>query len=653
LPHRITGRSLAAEADVIAHPQPQPTRLDAALDAILGKALSKNAVDRYQSAAEMEADLVRYLDGERVHARKPHRRFWAAGGALLAVCAAVWLSAYLWRATSHARAFIPFDAGVPNAMQPALSDDGKWLAFAAPGEGTTRPDIWLKRMPNGAPKRVTAGEDANDEPALSPDGHWLAFHSTRQPEGIYLQPAAQGGARLLVPGGRDPRFSPNGQWIAYLNVGGSGGDPNAYKMSMLYRVPAQGGGPLRLARNALSVQGAAWSADSRSVLFLTTDESSDLRLGIAPLDGAPATLIPEFNDPVQTHVYASACAVTGNRLLYTVLDGEMRALGEFPLKPALGASRYSVAAGPSPPAIVACAASADGTVLVDETENRANAWTLPIDAESGTVGGPAALLTQLAPYEFVQFTPDGASFLRFSTAGPTVLQDYRTGARKSLPDSEVLSSDGLFVLRVNKPPQGTTPMILAVLNPKTGESWGGIQTAGVRWDLSAGGQWVLTASVAAHRTIEAWDTMTAEHRAIYAHPTANLYLANFSKDGRWTLFIAEEAGSPAHMWAAPFRGLESVPTSEWVDLGAGDYPRWSPAGGRIYFTDLRDGFQSICTRAVDPATKRPAGPVTEVWQFHGRLTPQGLWPGTFRISVARDKLAFVLGERVHRLAQWR
>ena len=657
LPHQITDRSPAAVANAIVQAPPEPPRLDAPLDAILDKALRKNAAGRYQSAAEMDADLARYLEGEPVRARKPRRKFWAAAGAVVGVVAAVWLT-YLWRTPNHGRELIPFDAGVPNAMQPALSADGKWLAFASPEEGGTRPEIWLKRMPKGAAKRVTAGERANDEPALSPDGHWLAFHSARQPEGIYLQPAAPSGsggaARLLVAGGRAPRFSPNGQWIAYLNAGGSGGDPAAYNMSMLYRVPAQGGTPLRLARNALSVQGAAWSADSRSVLFLTTDESSDLRLGIASLDGAPAALIPEFNDPVQTHVYASACAVSGDRLLYTVFDGETRVLGEFVLHQALGAGRYSVAAAASHLAISDCAASANGMVLVDETESRSSAWTLPIDAESGAVRGPPALLTQLDPgYHHVQLTPDGSSALMFAPAKPSYLLDCRTGAHHPLPESEVLSSDGLFVLRVNKAPQGTTPVILAVLNPKTGESWGGVQTGGVRWDLSAGGQWVLSASIAAHRTIEAWDTKTGEHRAIYAHPTANLYLANFSKDGRWALFISEEARSQPRMWAAPFRGLQNVPPAEWVDLGAGDYPRWSPGGGRIYFTLAHEGFECIFTRAVDAATKRPVGAVAEVRHFHERLTPQGMVPGMFRLSVAKDKLAFPLGERLHRLAQWR
>ena len=543
-------------------------------------------------------------------------------------------------------------------MQPALSRDGKWLAFAAfasGGEGGAHPDIWLKSMPNGAPKRVTGGEAANDAPALSPNGQWLAFHSARQPAGIYMQtgvPSGSGGAaRMLVEGGRVPRFSPNGKWIAYLNTSEDRGDTAAFNSSMLFRVPAQGGAPVRLARNALSVQGAAWSADSRSVLFLATDERGALRLWSAPLDGGPAALIPEFSEAV--HVDGRACAVTGDRFLYTASEQGARVLGEFLLKPAFHAGLYSIAAAPSPLEISGCAASANGTVLADEVDSRSGTWVLPIDAESGAVRGSLAPLTRLEHGDhYAEFAPDGESFLS-ETPGASTFQDYRTGARKPLPEARDLSTDGLFVLRVSERTAGTTPGISKVLNLQTGESWGRIQTDGVPWDLSRGGQWVLAASTAVHRTIIAWDTRTAEHQAIYSHPTANLYLANFSKDGRWALFTSEEAGRQPRMWAAPFRGLQSVPITEWVDLGEGDYPRWSPAGGRIYFTQVHDGFECIFTRGVDSATKRPVGPVTEVQHFHGRLTPQGLRPGTFRMSVAQDKIAFVLGEQVHRLLQWR
>ena len=58
-------------------------------------------------------------------------------------------------------------------------------------------------------------------------------------------------------------------------------------------------------------------------------------------------------------------------------------------------------------------------------------------------------------------------------------------------------------------------------------------------------------------------------------------------------------------------------------------------------------------RRIVSLPRRPVGSVTEVRHFHGRLTPQNLRPGTFRMSVAQDKLAFRLGKRAHRLVQRR
>jgi Tol biopolymer transport system component len=655
LPYRIADPSPAGVAKVIAREQPEPSRLNAPLDAILSKALSKDAAARYQSAAEMDADLARYLEGQRVRARKPRHKFWTAIAAVLFVSAAGILGWRVLRAPFHR--LIPFDAGIPNAMQPALSSDGKWLAFASPGKDGTHPDIWVKPMPDGAPKRVTAGDAANDEPSLSPDGRWLAFHSTRAPAGIYLQPGVSSGsggaARLLIVGGRSPRFSPDGKWVAYLNTAESGGDVQAFNTRMLYIMPAQGGEPVRLARNASSFQGFAWSAASRNVLFLSLDEGAAPRLWSAPLDGGPATLVPDFSEAVS--LYARACAVAGERFLYSYTEGKDKAaaLGEFLLKPAFGAGRYASAQSHAQLPISGCAASGPDMILADGVDNQSSAWALPVDAESGAVRGPLASLRELAHGGCrPEFTPDGAALLLEAQGAASFLPDYRTGKGREFPGARTLSSDGLFVLQTSARSAGTAPEISKVLNLKTGASWGSMQGGGVDWDLSRGGEWLLRTSIEGHRTIVAWDTRTSEHKPIYSHPSANLYLASFSNDGRWAVFTSEEGAGPPHMWAAPFRGLQDVPLADWVDLGVGDYPRWSPGGGRIYFTQVHDGFECIFTRAVDPVNKRPVGPVAEVRHFHGRMTPKGLAPGTFRISVAQDKIAFALGEQVHQLLQW-
>jgi eukaryotic-like serine/threonine-protein kinase len=85
LPYRIADPSPAGVAKVIASAQPEPSKLDAPLDAILSKALSKDAAGRYQSAAEMDADLARYLEGQRVRARKPRKKIWTAIAVVLVI----------------------------------------------------------------------------------------------------------------------------------------------------------------------------------------------------------------------------------------------------------------------------------------------------------------------------------------------------------------------------------------------------------------------------------------------------------------------------------------------------------------------------------------------------------------------------------------
>ncbi len=103
----------------------------------------------------MDADLARYLlEGQRVRARKPRTKAWAATTALLVIAAAAILEFRVLPVSQNAHELVPFDAGVPNARQPALSGDGKWLAFAALSSGKfgTHPDIWLKQMPREHPE---------------------------------------------------------------------------------------------------------------------------------------------------------------------------------------------------------------------------------------------------------------------------------------------------------------------------------------------------------------------------------------------------------------------------------------------------------------------------------------------------------------------
>ena len=77
--------------------------------------------------------------------------------------------------------------------QPALSPDGKTLAFVYDG------DIWSVASSGGDARRLTITVDNDGDPIYSPDGQWLAFRSRRYGhDDIFVMPAQGGPARRLT-----------------------------------------------------------------------------------------------------------------------------------------------------------------------------------------------------------------------------------------------------------------------------------------------------------------------------------------------------------------------------------------------------------------------------------------------------------------------
>jgi hypothetical protein len=75
------------------------------------------------------------------------------------------------------------DSGL--TTDPAISPDGKLLAYASDGGGDGSLDIWVRQMAGGQPLRLTSNSADNTEPTFSPDGARIAFYS-RQGGGICI-----------------------------------------------------------------------------------------------------------------------------------------------------------------------------------------------------------------------------------------------------------------------------------------------------------------------------------------------------------------------------------------------------------------------------------------------------------------------------------
>jgi Tol biopolymer transport system component len=128
---------------------------------------------------------------------------------------------------------------------PALSPDGKLLAYASDRGGNGSLDIWVRQLAGGDPLRLTDNPADDYEPVFSPDGSQIAFRSDRDGGGIYVVSALGGQARRIARQGRHPRYSPAGDQIAY-SVGEGG---NSSVGCQMFVVQAAGGAPRQLHRS--------------------------------------------------------------------------------------------------------------------------------------------------------------------------------------------------------------------------------------------------------------------------------------------------------------------------------------------------------------------------------------------------------------------
>jgi Tol biopolymer transport system component len=60
-------------------------------------------------------------------------------------------------------------------FQPAISPDGRRIAFLWSREGVSPPGVWVKEISGESPRALTAAEGHHSSPAWSSDGRRLAY----------------------------------------------------------------------------------------------------------------------------------------------------------------------------------------------------------------------------------------------------------------------------------------------------------------------------------------------------------------------------------------------------------------------------------------------------------------------------------------------
>ena len=101
---------------------------------------------------------------------------------------------------------------------------GGWIAFREGwSDGTTNRDLYAMMPGDTAARAVVATTADESNPAVSPDGRWLAYTSDAPGRSeVYVTPFPNGGAKfqLSANGGRSPVWSRDGRELFYRDIKG-------------------------------------------------------------------------------------------------------------------------------------------------------------------------------------------------------------------------------------------------------------------------------------------------------------------------------------------------------------------------------------------------------------------------------------------------
>lgn len=395
----------------------------------------------------------------------------------------------------------PLTSSGGNEYDPAISPDGRQVAFAWVREGEETEDIYVRQLESETPLRLTDHPGRDRHPEWSPDGQRIAFvreeadecnifliasiggterklascGSSRypavswSPDGNWLALARKESRpdvplrlelvsvrtldrrELTVPpdtcwGDHTPAFSPDGQRVAFIRSLVPG-------IEDLHIVSADGGEPHRVTHDNRDITGLEWSSDGRSVVF-SSNRAGTYSLWKVRTDGGE----PEWITGGGMKLKDPSVAQRGDRMAFENWVYEI------------------------------------------------NIWQVPVSDGSGSGAEPLIASTQWDRQP--QFSPDGDSVAFVST---------RSGS------PEIWKSSG----------EGSSAVQLTSL--------GGPHTSQPRWSPD-GKRLVFVARPDGQADLYVVDASGGPPRRLTSHPLDEM-APSWSADGRWIYFGSRRSGT--------------------------------------------------------------------------------------------------------------
>src|SRR5205807_2126184 len=260
------------------------------LERIINKALEKDRDLRFQTAAELRADLKRLkrdsesgrISSAQVPLPSPKpKRSWMYVVAALLMLAVIGAAIYFFLPPSwfqpaaiSSADWVQLTDFPDSATQPALSPDGHMLVFIrGPETFITDGQVYLKFLPDGQPIQLTHDDRPKISPVFSPDGSRIAYTGLENFNwNTYQIPVTGGESKLLpldgssagTPIGPDGHctsaaWSPDGKWIYLTSDAGSVG-------FHIWRVRYPNGTAQRITSGPTEEDGIATAPDGKSLI---------------------------------------------------------------------------------------------------------------------------------------------------------------------------------------------------------------------------------------------------------------------------------------------------------------------------------------------------------------------------------------------------
>jgi serine/threonine protein kinase/Tol biopolymer transport system component len=688
----FTGTTAADTMSAILSQEPTeivtgPGVVSPTLERIMRHCLEKNPDARFQSARDLRFALET-LSGVTTAPEAPRPRGKRVPGWAFSLAIAAGAIAFAVRAghTGPERQLtlkrVTSDSGF--TTEPAVSPDGKLLAYASDRSGEGGLDIWVQQVDGGQPLRITKHPADDYEPSFSPDSSKIVFRSERDGGGLYVVPALGGDERLLTRQGHWPRFSPDGSRIAYVApVAGLG------SWGPVFVMDANGGAPRKVAPQLASASAPLWSPDGKRLLvaagsFLTTVDSNDwwlIDVSNTQSQATPPIRMDAFAAFKSYSLFLGEYVTTlgaadpqasdwvGNRIVFSATRGDSRNMWEVDVSP-----KTSRIAGP-PRRLTAgtdieSSGSFSGQRLIFSVEtSNVSIWQTPLKAADGTaLSDPRPLTQDLASHQLLSVADDGRRIAFVSNRLGTAnvwLKEVDSATDRALTttsreDFPIISRDGSRVLYFSVPDDHSAGSVSAI-SVDGGAPEKICDACGAPTDWSQDERWVLLQRFAPEHSIHAFDTKSRREAPVLGlsrldermrgQPGYAVYRGHFSPDERWLLFhVARTTDGGTQEFVAPFHGLTAPQRDEWIAITDGksltDAPRWSPNGNLIYYISDRDGFRCLWAQRVADDTKRPLGEPFAVQHLHGRrYSITGVNVAWLDLAVARDKILFNMVER--------